>query len=509
MPKNTEIELKLICTDHRVWEEIMTAQSLLDMAVPGSAGRQLLDARYFDTANYCLQKEKIAYRIRREGDQWVATVKGRGSSNGGLHERQEWNVIVTDPQPDLTVFAGTEIGETLIEIVGGQVLEPIMITRFERKTLDIRMPDGSQIEVAADQGEIIAGTKTSPILEVELELKSGRPSSLFALGAMLAKEYPLLPEADSKFYRGLLLAGLVAREAKGDPILPQVHKDEEAGQGLLRVLIELINQFFVAQQVFFRNQAQPEDVHQLRICLRHLRSILEFVGPEALGKYKTHQAQLRKIGQSLGIIREIDVAYAGWKEWSECQPRGMASKLTLGRTLAHRRVCETEKIYGLFYAGYATSILLELWATLTADNWKNTTAYQLTIAEYTKNQFSKWFKKVTKQGQKIEWDDPEKVRKLRLQVKKIKYTLEVLKPVLGKVEELSFQLEELQENLGLLNDIHSTEMVLKKLVKGTTSKVLQLEAGMLIGWQGREALYVQERMNDDWEKFYDDVQKWI
>lgn len=494
--------------DHSVWDEIMNAQSLMNIAVPGSAGRQLLDARYFDTSTYCLQKEKIAYRIRREGTQWVATVKGGGSSNGGLHERQEWNVIVPDAEPNITVFAGTEIGAKLMELVGTQALEPILITKFERRKLDVCMPDGSQIEVAADQGEIIAGGKSSPILEVELELKAGKPSALFTLGATLAKEYALLPETDSKFYRGLILAGLATRPLKKIPTLPQVEQNQGADQGVARVLIQLITQFFVAQQAFFQSQAQPEEVHQLRICLRRLRSILEFAGPEVAPQYKEYQALLRKMGQSLGVLRDIDVTYASWKEWSECQPIGMVSKLSLGRMLTHRRVVEVEKVYGLFHAGYATPILLELWATITAANWQGATGYQLTMGEYAKNQFLKWLKKVTKQGKKIEWADPEKVRKLRLQVKKIKYAAEVLQPVLGKVDLLTFQLETLQDHLGLLSDINSTEALLKKLVRGATSKALQIEVGMLIGWQGREALYVQEKMNEYWEEFHCNAQKW-
>lgn len=486
----------------------MTAQSLLDIAIPESAGRQLLDARYFDTSTYGLQKEKIAYRIRRENAQWVATVKSGGSSNGGLHERQEWNVIVADAEPNVAVFADTEIGPKLMDIVGTQVLEPILITKFERRKLDVCMPDGSQIEVAADQGEIIAGIKNSPILEVELELKVGKPSALFALGATLAKEYALLPETDSKFYRGLILAGLALRPLKKVSTLPQLDKNQGAAQEIGMVLIQLITQFFVAQQAFFQSQVQPEDVHQLRICLRRLRSILEFAGAEVIPQYKAHQALLRKIGQSLGVLRDIDVAYASWKEWSECQPIGMVSKLSLGRMLTHRRVVEAEKIYGLFHAGYTTSILLELWATIAADNWQGAAGYQLTMGEYAKNKFSKWLNKVTKQGKKIEWADPAKVRKLRLQVKKIRYAAEVLQPVLGEVDLLTFQLETLQDNLGLLSDINSTETLLKKLVRETTSKALQIEVGMLIGWQGREAFYIQEQMNVYWEKFYYNAQNW-
>lgn len=486
----------------------MTAQSLTQIAVAGTANRQLMDAHYFDTATYSLQKAKIAYRIRREGTQWVATIKGGGSSQGGLHQRQEWNIVVEDQTPDIMVFSHIEIGKQLLEIVGDQVLTPILITRFERRTLDVCMPDGSLIEVAADQGEIKVGSKSTPILEVELELKAGKPAALFSLGAILGKEYALLPETDSKFYRGLLLAGLVTAEEKKIPTVPLIEKDQDAEQGLTAVIIHLISEFFAVQQTFFKNQAQPEDLHKLRICLRRLRSVFEFAGAEVLENYKEQQAELRRLGQSLGALREIDVAYASWKEWSDCQPATSMSKTSLGRMLSHRRVLEGEKTYGLLYGGYATPILLTLWTTLTEDNWLQNASNQCTIGEYATNKFSNWLKKVTKQGKKIEWGDREKVHKLRLQVKKLRYVAEVLSTVLDEAEPLCAQLETMQDNLGLLSDIHSTEMLLKKLSKGTTSKVLQLEAGMLIGWQGRDALAVQEVMNEDWKKFYKRAQIW-
>ena len=50
--KDTEIELKLICTDGSVWGKIMTAKSLVDIAVPGSEDTKVLDAHYFDTTTY-------------------------------------------------------------------------------------------------------------------------------------------------------------------------------------------------------------------------------------------------------------------------------------------------------------------------------------------------------------------------------------------------------------------------------------------------------------------------
>lgn len=509
LPKNIEIELKLLCKDSSVWEKIMTAQSLIDITIPGSGKKQLLDAHYFDTATHCLQEAKIAYRIRREGEQWVATIKGGGSSSGGLHERQEWNIIVESAEPDITVFSGTGIGKKLLAIVGNQVLIPILITQFERRTVEVSMPDGSLIEVAADAGNIVAGDKTTPILELELELKAGKPAALFILGATLAKEYALQPETDSKFYRGLLLAGLATRPPIQVSTLPQTHKNQGVIQELPKVLIALITRFFVIQQLFLKGQAQPEDVHKLRICIRSLRSLLEFGGTEIFGKYKEHQAALRQLGQNLGALRELDVAYASWKKWSECQPAHLVAKINLGRTLSHRRVVEAKKVVAILADGYATPILLELWGTLLTGQCQNAQIGQLTMVEYAEREFSKWLKVIIKQGKKIEWDDREKVHKLRLQAKKIRYVVELLESTLGDVAQLRDQLEGLQDNLGLLSDIHSTEVLLKKQLKGTASKALHLEAGMLMGWQGREGIYVQEKMNNQWEKFYRTVKKWI
>ncbi|MBP2626891.1 MAG: domain containing protein [Firmicutes bacterium] len=485
----------------------MTAQSLTEVAVPGGGGRQVLDARYFDTATYCLQKAKLAYRIRREGEQWVATIKGGGLSSGGLHERQEWNIVVNDAQPDITVFEGTDIGKYLIELVGNQRLKPILITKFERRTLDVIMPDGSQIEVAADQGTIVAGSKKAPILEIELELKSGKPSALFQLGAALAREYPLLPESDSKFYRGLKLAGLATVQPQK---AAKIDKNQLVGVELRTILVQLIAQFFMVQQAFLENSTQPEHMHELRISLRRLRSLLEFYRPLIVHEqYKYHQAELRKLGQMLGTLREIDVAYVAWQQCSDCQFIPIESKKNLGDTLAKHRLLEAVKIYEILKAGFATPLLLDLWAMLIDNKGWQLVEHQRTLGEYSMSRLSSWLKIVTKQGKLIDWSATENVHKLRLMIKKIRYAAEVLEPVFYEVPQLILRLDILQNNLGLLSDANSTVSLLEKLLKAKSSKILYLEVGMVIGWQGREVLSVQDKMDKHWKKFYRTAQKWL
>lgn len=206
MKSNLEIELKLQVTSPDVWQE------LLDSPLWGDKmwRQQMMEAIYFDTPSRALNERRIAYRVRREGSQYVATVKSGGSSKGGLHQRREWNVEVKDSQSDITVFKELDCWPELEKIAGDQPFAPLFITAFERRTLDIYTNEGAVIEVAADKGEIIAGEKRAPILELELELKRGEPKSLLKLGARATKEYPLLLEARSKFHRAMELAGLIS-----------------------------------------------------------------------------------------------------------------------------------------------------------------------------------------------------------------------------------------------------------------------------------------------------------
>ncbi|MCV5217230.1 CYTH domain-containing protein, partial [Escherichia coli] len=58
-------------------------------------------------------------------------------------------------------------------------LVPLFSTNFTREQWLIGMPDGSQVEVAFDQGMVVAQgedgeERQEPICEVELELKSGQ-----------------------------------------------------------------------------------------------------------------------------------------------------------------------------------------------------------------------------------------------------------------------------------------------------------------------------------------------
>ncbi|MDR3287861.1 MAG: CYTH domain-containing protein [Peptococcaceae bacterium] len=180
------------------------------------------EASYYDTKDGNLGQKGITFRVRREGERWIATVKNPGTSAHGLHTRNEWSVEVQGSTPDLHCFSEMDIGPSLVESVGAEELRLLFKTRFERLTMLLESKEGNIIELAVDRGEIIAGDRREPIQEIELELKKGKPVAVIALGAELAACYPLLPERKTKFARGLALAGLKK------PVKPVKEKTESA-----------------------------------------------------------------------------------------------------------------------------------------------------------------------------------------------------------------------------------------------------------------------------------------
>ncbi|MEN6566410.1 MAG: CYTH and CHAD domain-containing protein [Veillonellales bacterium] len=382
----TETELKLQVTAPGIWDELLTSP-LLAAADAEPAVTQSLEARYYDTANQALQQSRLAYRVRREGERWVATVKGDGMSAGGLHCRQEWNVAVEDDAPDIEPFMATPVGFRLRQAVGGAELLPLFITRFQRRIFNISTADGSRIEAAADRGEIVAGEteRREPILEVELELKQGQPTVLLQLGAELSRRFPLLPEPKSKYYRGLVLAGLARREdGKSHPPVRLADSDP-LGSCLERIMPERVQQVLAVQTEFLRRPKEPEALHELQTALRRLCSLLAFIQPLLPPKeYIRHKAALQQWDRELEPLRKIEELWTEWR--SICRQTGNELEQVLA--LEHHR--QAERLAASLAAGRTTPLLLELWGWLLKSPWQNSLSSEVSLDTFVKQRLPQW-----------------------------------------------------------------------------------------------------------------------
>jgi triphosphatase len=230
MEKDREIELKLAIHDQVTGNEITGDKFLLSLTTSGWQTEQLVST-YYDTEQRSLKKNRLTFRIRNGDQGSEATVKGGGSSEGGLHERQEWNVPLVVATADIAIFATTAIGEQLRQVVNAEELLPLFTTDFVRQKLIVSY-GSSLIEIAVDHGEIKVGELRSPISELELELKSGQPLDLIRLGGILAERFPLRLEQRSKYQRGIILAKLPVDEGvlrRDHPLYPLwIYLEKEA-----------------------------------------------------------------------------------------------------------------------------------------------------------------------------------------------------------------------------------------------------------------------------------------
>lgn len=202
MQENSEVELKLQVLDEADWERLVHTIKTLPEA--GGYEKIRLAANYFDTVDGFLHKARLAYRVRKENDQWVATIKGGGSVVNGMHKRAEWNVTVENGEADLQVFTKTTVDQTILEQLSTKKLIPIVQTDFVREVVMLTIGD-NKIEAAMDKGKIIGGGNEVPILEIELELKEGKEEALIEFGKKIIKEFSLELSNKSKFMRGLEL----------------------------------------------------------------------------------------------------------------------------------------------------------------------------------------------------------------------------------------------------------------------------------------------------------------
>lgn len=177
-----------------------------------------LAAAYFDTPGEHLARARTALRLRREGPQWVQTLKAEGAS---AMQRLEHNVpvgpadgAVRRPALRTDRHAGTEAGAALTRLLAaagdGQPLQLRYRTEVQR-TLRVVRSGGAAIELALDEGRIVAGRRQLALREIEFELLSGPPQALLALAARWARRHRLVLDVRSKSERGHgLAAGLVA-----------------------------------------------------------------------------------------------------------------------------------------------------------------------------------------------------------------------------------------------------------------------------------------------------------
>lgn len=261
----TEIELKFALSQQAALKltDFLTDYSML------AEDSFLLTNTYYDTPEHELRKHHCGLRLRgieTNGGQisYEMTIKHGNKGVAGLHQRQEYNVILPNEQLDLSLFP-TEALPTNFEpqLLMAQII-PLFNTNFHRRIWLIECHQ-SQIELAFDKGTIEKGSYCLPIDELELELKQGEVNQLLdfaytlsnlgirvlsqskaARGYQLVNQSPIsasmLPSIKSTMDKAKVLHALLKYWQQNEEIALQ-QNDTPA---FYRTLQTILPQFFIA-----------------------------------------------------------------------------------------------------------------------------------------------------------------------------------------------------------------------------------------------------------------------
>lgn len=271
-----------------------------------TAERVRLRACYFDTPDGRLAAARMALRLRLEGDRWVQTLKGQGD---GMLRRLEDEVPLPGaagelpPPLDPARHDGTAAGRALQQALADAAL-PRMVygTDIERLRRVLRHA-GARIEVAFDVGALLAGDARAPVCELEFELIDGPPQALLDLAARWVDRFGLVLDVTTKAERGQRLAACSATA----PVVRAHEPTLEASLPLAAARAAMVASALAhalpnAAAVVGEAHA-PEHVHQLRVALRRLRTVLRAFGPQD----EARDDAVGALFVALGGTRDADV----------------------------------------------------------------------------------------------------------------------------------------------------------------------------------------------------------
>src|SRR6478672_5029391 len=418
------------------------------------------DTAYFDTKDGIVRRAGYSLRVRKAGGRFVQAVKHKRAAAAGLFVRDEWETDVPGFALDDAALAKTPL-KKLLDAEAAGPLKLQVRSRFRRTTWLVTHR-GSVIEVVLDEGKVTAGKVESPLCELELELKSGKPRALFALAGEIGAALPLRLGVLSKAERGYALAEKALGEAaKADPIaLPARINEGEA----FRTVAQACLRHYRLNEIVLLGRRDADALHQARIALRRLRSALSLFRPTVRGKdYPELREEVSWLAGQFGDARNLDVLLAG-EQGSRAATSGHERLLT-ARAKAYDRVeaaLGSERVRALM-------LNLSLW--IEAGAWRFRDRAKRALAGLATGQLARQRPRVKRHGTRLGKAGADDRHRLRLDVKKLRYSAEFLaglsakKPKLARRERFVSALKELQESLGDLNDAEAAEAITAKLAQ--------------------------------------------
>lgn len=406
---------------------------------------------------------------------WLDTATGALATKGTLLEapkRGPRRIIALNPPAEAPWHPGQVLRPLallsptdLLDGVAGEALIPLAAFIGKKRSQRLLVGDGA-ITLHLIEGQLRAVAAEREVARVFL---SGPAPAVLDLARRLAAALPLLPPDQSLGTEALSLAS-------GHPLAPRRHGAPDtsgaaSAEACFTMAVGHLLDVALHYAPVARAGLDAEGVHQLRVALRRLRSVLKVFRPiTGCPQSLVLDQMLKDMLGLLGPARDWDVFLGG----IGADLAGVLPGERRLRSLLHAAEAERQAAYRALAEAldgpvWRTTLLTGL-TFLLGKPWRaGGHAERLALLDAAAHDFArlvldKRWRKLREAGAEIETLPPEALHELRLDAKRLRYAAEVFAPVFPRKAARRFQkrLAALQEELGRSNDA----AVAQALVRG-------------------------------------------
>lgn len=487
---------------------------LLGEQVRGAKACERTSSVYFDTDRLDLRALDIELSVQKSGAKILQTVKTPVPMGGAFAKNISRHGLDTD-EPCRKYLTGIS-GSKRLSAGGLSTLRPLFRATVDHTTGGVReLNGGADLTMSMIVGSMERGPQTRDICEVALVLRRGSIVGLYdaalnflrAFGARLSVDGPI-SSADLAFAPQ---APLYWKSPK--PQLDPASSLRDAVQKALRHAYT----HMVKNHVPMISQGDAEAVHQMRVGIRRLRSIMFAFKPVMTpAESGPLMEEAKTLFARLGDLRELDVfladvlphAFAGLDE---------STKRRLAAVIRARRGALYGRLRDDLSSPEFSVFALKLGRWVESGEWGNLESaldrlwYIRPLSVYAQTRLTRLHRKMMKLGDAKRTGHVEDWHELRIMTKKLRYTAEFFAVLFPAQQAAAYnrKLAMWQERLGELNDIAASRTLLRRLEEEASesgapesdTQVLRDARLYFWGWSQDAAKRMEKDLVRRWDGF--------
>jgi CHAD domain-containing protein len=443
---------------------------------------------WFDTPERALSRAGLTLSTLRRGRSWRLRL-------------QTPTALLEVPSPaaiPVPAALGPEWAESLTALMGDARLEPQFTAALKRVTTS-----QGGVSLTLETGTLTTQTAKLPVSALVIE---GPEAQAAKTALALAAEHGLPLDPEPLPQRG---ARLVTDAPP--PVVragPGLSGHPSLDDAIILLVRSCLTQFTANWQVFFTGDT-VNAIHQMRVAMRRLRSVLGlFARALPAPEFAGFRAEAKHIAATMGEARNWDVftslVKAGPGQMFGAEP-GFAE---LYAQCAAQRAQGYQAVSDLLASPRPTLFVLALEEFLARRGWRGTLTPEALpslaapATGFATLQLTRLHRKVRKRGRHLRHLPAPARHLLRIELKKLRYAADLfggLYEPKSRVRVYAEAAANLQEALGTLNDLATAQTLLARLDQ--SSPQTAHAAGIVTGWCAHAALAADRPLLKRWKEF--------